>query len=77
MPTGPKGEKRPADVIGNAVRFDGGRRQGRGLECELGGAFSHRSPARVSGPFLLLLLRTPHNLILSTSSCVRRSFVRS
>jgi len=26
MPTGPKGQKRPADVIGNAVRAEGARR---------------------------------------------------
>ena len=43
MPTGPKGEKRPADVIGNAVNVMGIRQSGDGLNFKL----RHHRPLRV------------------------------
>ena len=45
MPTGPKGEKRPADVIGNAVRV---MRIATGEETEAAPADDGKDPAAVS-----------------------------
>jgi hypothetical protein len=56
MPTGPKGQKRPADVIGNAVRVNSLDAQGHHHRGKRGGPLPDWKRSRTSGENLFRVL---------------------
>jgi hypothetical protein len=76
MPTGPKGQKRPADVIGNAVRVNSLDAQGHHHRGKRGGPLPGWKRSRTSGENLfrvLFITEAPRSLRETRDASPRNS----